>query len=129
MHDYGYVEFLKNGYEEWNAVEEDLGDQVQTGIYVPENNPGLGIMAKAVKYQADDSAPFAEGSWNAIYWSAQMALTAADALLSDESSQSAIQVGLSRPPGHHAGKKSTGGFAILIMAPSSLNICAKNMQK
>ncbi|WP_019671903.1 histone deacetylase family protein [Psychrobacter lutiphocae] len=113
VHDYGYVEFLKNGYEEWKAVEEDLGAQVQTGIYVPDNNPGLGIMAKAAKYQADDSAPFGEGSWNTIYWSAQTALAAADALLNDKSNQSAIQVCLSRPPGHHAGKKSAGGFCYL----------------
>lgn len=110
VHDYGYIEFLKNGYDEWHSVEEDLGEQVQTGIYVPDNNPGLGIMAKAAKYQADDSAPIAQGSWNAIYWSAQTALTAADTLLNADVNQLEPQLCLSRPPGHHAGKSSAGGF-------------------
>lgn len=113
VHDYGYVEFLKNGYDEWRAIEEDLGDQVQTGIYVPNNNPGLGIMAKAAKYQSDDSAPIAQGSWNAIYWSAQTALTAAQALLKSDLNDNEIHICLSRPPGHHASKSSAGGFCYL----------------
>ena len=54
VYDFGYVDFLRHGYEEWMAVEEDLGPQVQTGIFVPYNNPGIGIMAKAAKYQQEE---------------------------------------------------------------------------
>ena len=134
VHDFGYVEFLKHGYDEWMAVEEDLGAQVQTGIFVPYDNPGIGIMAKAAKYQADDSAPISEHSWTSIYWSAQTALNAAEALLNNkatdtERAQSKTQLCFSRPPGHHARKSAAGGFAILIMLPSSPNIYAKSIKK
>ncbi|OLF38116.1 histone deacetylase family protein [Psychrobacter sp. Cmf 22.2] len=116
VHDFGYVEFLKHGFDEWMAVEEDLGAQVQTGIFVPYDNPGLGIMAKAAKYQADDSAPISEHSWISIYWSAQTALNAAEALLnddSDSSNETDIQLCFSRPPGHHARRSAAGGFCYL----------------
>ncbi|WP_198331262.1 histone deacetylase family protein [Psychrobacter aquimaris] len=118
VHDFGYVEFLKHGYDEWMAVEEDLGAQVQTGIFVPYDNPGIGIMAKAAKYQADDSAPISEHSWTSIYWSAQTALNAAEAFLDDnvsstERTQNRIQLCFSRPPGHHARKSAAGGFCYL----------------
>ena len=100
------------------AVEEDLGAQVQTGIFVPYDNPGIGIMAKAAKYQADDSAPISEHSWTSIYWSAQTALNAAEALLDDNASdteraQTHTQLCFSRPPGHHARKSAAGGFCYL----------------
>jgi acetoin utilization deacetylase AcuC-like enzyme len=113
VHDFGYIEFLQNSYHEWMALDEDLGVQVQTGIYVPYNNPGLGIMAKAAKYQADDSAPINEHSWTSIYWSAQTALSAADALLNDASAASKVQLCFSRPPGHHARKSAAGGFCYI----------------
>lgn len=113
VHDFGYVEFLKHGYDEWMAVDEDLGEQVQTGIYIPYDNPGIGIMAKAAKYQADDSAPISEHSWTSIYWSAQTALNAAEALLNDDSGDSDVQLCFSRPPGHHARKSAAGGFCYL----------------
>lgn len=113
VHDFGYVQFLKHGYDEWMALDDDLGAQVQTGIFMPYDNPGIGIMAKAAKYQADDSAPISEHSWTSIYWSAQTALNAAEALLSDESGDSDVQLCFSRPPGHHARRSAAGGFCYL----------------
>ncbi|MGP5371770.1 histone deacetylase family protein [Psychrobacter alimentarius] len=117
VHDLGYVDFLKNAYSEWMAVDEEMGEEVQTTIYMPNNNAGLGILAKAAKYQADGSAPIGEHSWTSIYWSAQTALNAAEALLNDEVSQNSnqnnIQVCLTRPAGHHARKNAAGGFCYL----------------
>lgn len=113
VHDLGYVDFLKNAYSEWMAVDEEMGEEVQTTIYMPNNNAGLGILAKAAKYQADGSAPIGEHSWTSIYWSAQTALNAAEALLNDEVSQNNIQVCLTRPAGHHARKNAAGGFCYL----------------
>ena len=57
IHDLDYVDFLKHAYDEWMAIDEEMGEEVQTTIYVQNNNPGLGILAKAAKYQADGSAP------------------------------------------------------------------------
>jgi len=117
VHDFGYVDFLKNSYEEWMAVDEDMGEEVQTTIYVANNHSGLGILAKAAKYQADGSAPIGKHSWTSIYWSAQTALNAAEALLNDEinqnNSQNTLQICLTRPAGHHARKSAAGGFCYL----------------
>ena len=117
IHDLDYVRFLKHSYDEWMAVEEDMGEEVQTTVYMPNNNFGLGILAKAAKYQADGSAPIGKHSWTSIYWSAQTALNAADALLNDEDSQNLnqndIQICLTRPAGHHARKNAAGGFCYL----------------
>jgi len=114
VHDFDYVDFLKHGYEEWMAVDEEMGEEVQTTIYVPNNNSGLGILAKAAKYQADGSAPIGKHSWTSIYWSAQTALNAADTLLDDSDiNKNNIQICLTRPAGHHARKNAAGGFCYL----------------
>lgn len=60
-------------------------------------------------YAFDIEAPFLEGTWEAAYWSAQCALSAADALLAGERAAYA----LCRPPGHHALADQTGGFCYL----------------
>lgn len=118
VHDFDYVDFLKNGYAEWMAVDEDLGTEIQTTIYAPHNNAALGILAKAAKYQADGSAPIGQYSWESIYWSAQTALNAAENLLTaqnltDSPEPHQIQICLTRPAGHHARKSAAGGFCYL----------------
>jgi acetoin utilization deacetylase AcuC-like enzyme len=113
IHDLGYVDFLKHGYDEWTALGEEMGEEVQTSIYASTNNAGLGILAKAAQYQADGSAPIGKYSWTSIYWSAQTALNAADALLKERIPQNEIQICLTRPAGHHARKSSAGGFCYL----------------
>ncbi len=114
VHDAGYVDFLINGYKEWTESKEDLGEEIQTTVYVPYNNAGIGIMAKAAKYQADGSAPIGRNSWESIYWSAQTALAAAVNLLENpDSLDTRVQVCLTRPAGHHARKSSAGGFCYL----------------
>lgn len=129
VHDIDYVDFLKNGYKEWIAVDEDLGEEIQTTVYVPSNNSGLGILAKAAKYQADGSAPIGEHSWDSIYWSAQTALNAADSLLRDRSIQNNIQICLTRPAGHHARKNAAGGFCYLNNAAIIAEYLRKNYQR
>lgn len=113
VHDFDYVNFLKHSYDEWMAVDEDMGEEVQTTIYMPNNNAGLGILAKAAKYQADGSAPIGKHSWTSIYWSAQTAINAANDLLNDITSDNNIQICLTRPAGHHARKSAAGGFCYL----------------
>jgi len=94
-------------------VDEDMGEEVQTTVYVQKDNLGLGILAKAAKYQADGSVPIGKDSWISIYWSAQTALNAAEALLCNEDNQNTIQICLTRPAGHHARKSAAGGFCYL----------------
>ncbi len=54
-------------------------------------------------------SPILAGTWEAAYWSAQCALTAADLALKGERTAYA----LCRPPGHHAGPDFYGGFCYL----------------
>lgn len=57
----------------------------------------------------DTSAPIFAATWDAAYWSAQCALSAADQVAAGAASAYA----LCRPPGHHAGPDSYGGFCYL----------------
>jgi acetoin utilization deacetylase AcuC-like enzyme len=54
-------------------------------------------------------SPVMEYTWQAAYWSAQSAITAARALLAGQRSVYA----LCRPPGHHAARDLYGGFCYL----------------
>ena len=60
-------------------------------------------------YCFDIEAPFLEGTWEAAYWSAQCAVTAAEAVRAGAGSAYA----LCRPPGHHALTDQAGGFCYL----------------
>jgi acetoin utilization deacetylase AcuC-like enzyme len=60
-------------------------------------------------YSFDVAAPVLEGTWEAAYWSAQCAVTAADRVHSG----SRFAYALCRPPGHHASREQHGGFCYL----------------
>ena len=110
IHDLGYVHFLKTAYQEWQALPEDMGEEVQTSVYVADDsNPLIGVMAKAARYLADGSSPIGEHTWTSVYWSAQTSLTAAQGLLDGEQQS----ICLTRPAGHHARKDRAGGFCYL----------------
>ena len=110
VHDLGYVHFLKTAYQEWQALPEDMGEEVQTSVYVADDsNPLIGVMAKAARYLADGSSPIGEHTWTSVYWSAQTSLTAAQGLLDGEQQS----ICLTRPAGHHARKDRAGGFCYL----------------
>jgi len=67
------------------------------------------IDARLGRYSFDTSTPIAEGTWDAAYWSAQCALTAADLVRAYRETAYA----LCRPPGHHAGVDFYGGYCYL----------------
>ena len=53
--------------------------------------------------------PILEGTWDAAYWAAQCALTAADHVIAG----AGVSYALCRPPGHHAAADLYGGFCYL----------------
>ncbi|PKR49688.1 histone deacetylase family protein [Thalassospira marina] len=63
----------------------------------------LGYYAYAI------DTPIGEGSWQAAYWGAQSAISAANALLDDGEAAFC----LSRPAGHHAHEARYGGYCLL----------------
>ena len=108
IHDLGYLRFLESAHRRWIEME-DWGDEVMSNIYVRYPNAMRGVLAEAGRYLADGSCPIGANTWEAAYWSAQTALSAADALIAGERTAYA----LCRPPGHHARRDAAGGFCYL----------------
>ncbi len=109
VHDAGYLRFLESAHRRWMAVPDDWGDEVMSNVYVRSPNPLKGILAESAYYQADGSCPIGAGTWEAAYWSAQSALSAAEAIRAGER----VAYAVSRPPGHHARSDAAGGFCYL----------------
>jgi len=109
VHDAGYLEFLETCHRRWQEVPEGWGDEVMSNVFLRAGARPRGLLAEAGWYLADGSCPVGEHTWTAAYWSAQSALSAADALLAGDS----IAYAVCRPPGHHARRDAAGGFCYL----------------
>jgi acetoin utilization deacetylase AcuC-like enzyme len=113
VHSAEYVEFLKSAHALWRAAGRD-------GDPIPYTWPIVGrrplrlarIDALLGRFSFDATTPIAEGTWEAVYWNAQTAIAAADAVLDGERAAFA----LCRPPGHHAGADYFGGYCHLNVA-------------
>ena len=110
VHDRGYVDFLASAWPRW--VEA-------TGSTVPavpnyhtgrrSSRPPAGVVGALGYYSTDTACPLTEGTWQAIYWSAQSALEAASIVAEG----ALVAYALSRPPGHHAYRDASNGFCFL----------------
>lgn len=109
VHSLAYLRFLESAHRRWHALGEDWGEEVISNIFVRSPNALRGILAEAGRYLADGSAPVGQHTWQSAYWSAQSAVAGAEALLAGDR----FAYTLSRPPGHHAGIDSAGGFCFL----------------
>lgn len=111
VHSREYVDFLESAWTEWRA-EGKKGSNARPQAYVASgmrHADTRSIMGKLGRFAFDDSAPFVEGSWNAIRRSADIALTAADIMRYERTHAFA----LCRPPGHHASRDCAGGYCYL----------------
>jgi acetoin utilization deacetylase AcuC-like enzyme len=108
VHDLGYLRFLESAHRRWMELD-DWGDEVMSNIYVRSPNHMHGVLAEAARYMADGSSPIGVHTWEAAYWSAQTALSAADAVVAGDH----IAYAVCRPPGHHARRDACGGFCYL----------------
>jgi acetoin utilization deacetylase AcuC-like enzyme len=111
VHDADYLAFLRGAYEEWRAEGRD-------GFMLPGAFPArgmrrdrvpAGLHARLGYYAFDSGSPIVEGTWQAARAAAHCALTAADLVAAGERSAYA----LCRPPGHHAGRGTFGGYCYL----------------
>lgn len=109
VHSQPYLRFLESAHRRWHALGEDWGEEVISNIFVRSPNALRGILAEAGRYLADGSAPVGQHTWQSAYWSAQSAVAGAEALIAGDR----FAYALSRPPGHHAGIDSAGGFCFL----------------
>lgn len=110
VHTSGLLEFLETIYPASRGLRPAaLSFQADTFATRSARRRSPHPWAQFGYYAFDIEAPFLEGTWDAAYWSAQCALSAADAVLAGERAAYA----LCRPPGHHALADQTGGFCYL----------------
>jgi acetoin utilization deacetylase AcuC-like enzyme len=110
LHSAEYLSFLQNIVTRWRRIP-GAGREVVPNIHPANRTDGYpkSAVGQAGFHQADTACPISDGTWEAAYWSAQTAITAADLLLGGERAAYA----LSRPPGHHAFGDLAGGFCFL----------------
>ena len=110
VHSEDYLAFLWSAYSDWRAAGRP-GDAAGYAWPVARRRPLTleRIDAKLGLYSFDATSPIAEGTWDAVYWSAQAALTALDAVAGGARSAFAF----CRPPGHHCGGDYLGGYCYL----------------
>jgi acetoin utilization deacetylase AcuC-like enzyme len=110
VHGRDYLDFLKSIWKQWHAAGRE-------GDAFPYVWPLVGrraldlesIDGQIGRFAIDSGTPIAEATWEAAYWGAQTALSAAQHVLQGGSSAFA----LCRPPGHHAGGDYCGGYCYL----------------
>jgi len=110
IHTPEYLVFLETIHERWRRIE-GASEEVIPNIHPDRRDVSYprSAVGQAGYHQADTACPISGGTWEAAYWSAQTALTAADLVLGGERAVYA----LSRPPGHHAFADLAGGFCFL----------------
>ncbi|RDD63113.1 histone deacetylase family protein [Ferruginivarius sediminum] len=111
VHDAGYLDFLENAWDAWEAEHGGERDALPLIWPVrtlrqarPENIDG-----KIGYYAMDAGTPITAGTWQAATTSAKVSLTAAS--LVHAGAPSAFALG--RPPGHHAAADLLGGYCFL----------------
>ena len=111
VHDARYVDFLRTAWAQWVAAGNHhpaLGMVWHAGFGLPRTEPRH-IEGKLGFYSLDAGCAIVAGTWQAAYWSAQCAVSAAAALAAGAPSALAI----CRPPGHHATASAMGGYCYL----------------
>jgi acetoin utilization deacetylase AcuC-like enzyme len=110
VHPRDYVNFLRVAHGDWRAAGRE-GDAIPYAFPVSRRRAIRldRIDARLGRYGYDTCTPIAAGSWTSVYWSAQSALSALEAVLGGERTAFA----LCRPPGHHAGADYFGGYCLL----------------
>jgi acetoin utilization deacetylase AcuC-like enzyme len=121
VHDADYVSFLRSAYDESAAYFKEAGP-VFTWTFAVRHaaRKPRGFLGLKGYYAFGWGTPILEGTWDAAYWSAQCALTAADLVRDGER----VAYALCRPPGHHAAADLYGGYCYLNNAA----IAARSLQ-
>ena len=131
VHDAGFVAFLQKAFERVSAYHGTptpaLPDTFATRLPAPRVTRG--VWGQLGYYSFGIGSPIMAHTWEAAYWAAQCALTAADGLALTPgpspvppARETGVGGGgrgvratyaLCRPPGHHAARDLYGGFCYL----------------
>lgn len=112
IHDGTYLHFLQNAWQRWAADGHscDMLPSTFPARKLRQNGPiPSALHGQLGYYSFDTEAPITAGTWQAIYSSAQVALSAQALIQQGHNSAFA----LCRPPGHHAGRDFMGGYCYL----------------
>ncbi|GAB1477912.1 histone deacetylase family protein [Paracoccaceae bacterium] len=110
LHSPEYLTFLRTAHARWSRIE-GASEEIVPNIHPASRSDAYpkSVLGQAGWHQADTSCPISAGTWEAAYWSAQTALSAAGAVTTGARAVYA----LCRPPGHHAFADLAGGFCFL----------------
>ncbi|CAH2404596.1 histone deacetylase family protein [Mesorhizobium escarrei] len=106
VHAAAYVDFWKDAYGRWREAAGDAEPIPNCHPGRRTGRPSASIFGQLGWYATDTSVPLTEGTWDAIYWSAQTAIEVADRVMNGER----MVYALCRPPGHHAARDASNGF-------------------
>jgi acetoin utilization deacetylase AcuC-like enzyme len=122
VHDPGYLAFLQRAYAE-SAAQPGAAGPLTAWTFASRHalHRPAGVQGLVGWYAFGWGTPILEGTWQAAYWSAQCALSAAHRVRQGEPAAYA----LCRPPGHHAAVDLYGGFCYLNNAA----IAARYLQR
>jgi acetoin utilization deacetylase AcuC-like enzyme len=110
VHDPDYMDHLRNAYQQ-NFLLWGKEEPVLPGSIAPRSamRKPASFLGQVGYYAFGVGSPILKHTWEAVYWSAQCAISAAHDVLQGERSAYA----LCRPPGHHAGYALYGGYCYL----------------
>jgi len=108
-HDPAYLEYLQNAYPAWVEAGNPPEGVVSVTFALRDRSRPPRSPAEAAGYYCFDMTPIVGHTFQAARAAASCALTGAELLLSGEKSAYA----LCRPPGHHAGRDTCGGYCYL----------------
>jgi acetoin utilization deacetylase AcuC-like enzyme len=110
IHSAEYLTFLRTIHARWQRIE-GAGAEVIPNVHPASRTDSYprSAVGQAGYHQADTACPISAETWAAAYWSAQTALSGAEAIVQGARAAYA----LCRPPGHHAFADLAGGFCFL----------------
>lgn len=124
IHSPELLDLLQTAYQQFAKLKEGPRPAVPDSFAVRDLAGYLprSIWGKLGHYCSDDLTPILEGTWTAAYWSAQTALSGAQALVAGMP----LVYALCRPPGHHAYPDLYGGYCYLNNAAIAAQLLAAN---
>ena len=111
VHDPDMVAFLRDGHRRWREAggpEVMIADTFRSPVWAGGGRRSASPLAELGWWCFDTATPLVAGSYAAGRAAVDIALTAADLVAEGTSTV----YGLTRPPGHHAGRDYFGGFCL-----------------
>jgi acetoin utilization deacetylase AcuC-like enzyme len=110
VHTPAYVKFLSTVYDRWKRIP-DATPEIFPNIHPDRRTASypLSAVGQAGFHVTDMSCPIGEHTWEAARWSANCAVSAAEAVEAGDR----VAYAMCRPPGHHCFSDLAGGFCYL----------------